>query len=384
MRITLGNSSLVSYQQGGGHWSWFLQYPLGLRALGHDVFWLELMQSTGERGHDMQLVRDFFARLAIYNLDKNCALLLFNEKLDFQPFDKCEAFGRDQRDVREIIRSTDLLLNFCSAVRQPLLSMFNYRALLDFDPGHLQVSALMCNLNIHDHHVCMTLGWRINVSGSEVPKLGIRWRTFDPCIYLPMWRAAGDPGVHAPFTSITQWTWEELPWNGGLVSVSKRAAYLKYREIPRLAGRPFELAANIGNDDPAGDRDHMREGGWHLAEPHDVVGTPAQYQEYIRASRAEFMCPKPIHLVMRTGWFSDRSIAYLASGRPVLAEDTGFSERLPTGAGLVAFRNAEEALAGIAEIDGNYERHRRAARDLAESVFDSRKCLTEMLSACGA
>lgn len=384
MRITLGNSSLVSYQQGGGLWSWFLQYPLALKALGHDVLWLELMQSTGIRDHDTRLVRDFFTRLAIYGLERNCALLMFAEKLDTQPFEKSEALGRDQGEVREFIRSSDLLLNFCCAIRQPMLSMFPYRALLDCDPGHLQVSALTWDLNIPDHNVWLTLGGRINAPGCEVPKLGVEWRTFESCVYLPMWQAASDPGVRAPITSITQWTWEELPWKGGLVSVSKRAAYLKYRELPQLAGRPFELAANIGANDPVGDREQMRQCGWGLVEPHDVAATPAQYQEYIRGSRAEFMCPKPIHVTMRTGWFSERSIAYLASGRPVLAEETGFGERIPTGAGLIAFRNVDEALMGIAEIDGNYERHRRAARELAESIFDSRKCVTEMLSACEA
>ena len=94
------------------------------------------------------------------------------------------------------------------------------------------------------------------------------------------------------------------------------------------------------------------------------------------------MCAKPIHVAMKTGWFSDRSIAYLASGRPVLAQETGFGERLPTGLGLLAFRDLAEAVAGVAEIDGNYARHSRAARELAESSFDSRKCLRDLLSAC--
>jgi hypothetical protein len=144
-----------------------------------------------------------------------------------------------------------------------------------------------------------------------------------------MWQAAPDPGSDAPFSSITQWTWEELWWQGRVLSVSKRTAYLKYLQLPRVAQRLFELAANIGSEDPAGDRRLFRENGWRIVDPHEVSGSPSQYQEYIRACRAEFMCPKPIHVEMKTGWFSDRSIAYLASGRPVLAEDTGFSERLP-------------------------------------------------------
>jgi hypothetical protein len=100
-------------------------------------------------------------------------------------------------------------------------------------------------------------------------------------------------------------------------------------------------------------------------------------------SRAEFVCPKPIHLQLNTGWFSDRSVAYLATGRPVIAEDTGFSGKLPADEGLLAFHNLEQATAAVAEVDGNYERHSRKARELAETYFDSRRCLTEMLSVCG-
>lgn len=384
MRIVLGNSSLVKYQQGGGHWSWFLQYPLGLKALRHDVFWIELLQSSGNRDSDLRIIRDFFERLTSYDLDCNCAVLLFDADLGFQPFETAEAFGRSMTDIRGIIGGADLLLNFCCAIRQPLLSMFKHRVLLDFDPGHLQVSALTCDLGIQDHHVLLTIGARVNAPGSTVPNLGRKWKTFEPFVYLPMWRTAPDPGPAAPFSSITQWTWEELYWQGRPLSVSKRTAYLRYVDLPQLARRPFALAANIGTSDPAGDRALLGEHGWTVADPHRVAGSLSQYQRYLRASRAEFMCPKPIHVEMKTGWFSDRSIAYLASGRPVLAEDTGFSERLPTGAGLIAFRDIGEAAAGVAEIDANYGRHSRAAREMAEDLFDSHNCLGAMLSACGA
>jgi hypothetical protein len=382
MRIVLGNSSLVKYQQGGGHWSWFLQYPLGLKALGHEVFWLELVQSSGQRENDLSLVRDFFDRLASYDLDRNCAVLLFSADLSFQPIETSEAFGRSYEEVQRIIRSADLLLNFCCAIRQPLLSSFKHRVLLDFDPGHLQLSALTWDLGIKDHDVFLTIGARINAPDSEVPTLGFKWRTFEPFVYLPMWHATPDPGPDAPFSSITQWTWEVLWWRGQVLSVSKRAAYLKYLDLPRVAGRSFELAANVGPEDPAGDGQLFHQNGWRIVDPHEVAGTPSQYREYIQTSRAEFMCAKPIHVEMKTGWFSDRSIAYLASARPVLAEDTGFTERLPTGTGLLAFRDINDAVAAVAEIDGNYDRHSRVAREIAADLFDSRRCLEAMLSVC--
>jgi hypothetical protein len=282
----------------------------------------------------------------------------------------------------DLIRSADLLLNFACAVRSPLLSMFKRRALLDFDPGHLQVAALDWDLALHEHDVVLTIGARLHAPDCAVPTLGLTWRTFEPVVYLPMWPVTAGPGPQAPFTSVTQWTWEELAWQGRPISVSKRTAYLEYLDLPRLARRPFELAANIGAADPTGDRALLHDHGWRVADPHRVSGSPEQYRDYIAASRAEFMCAKPIHVAMRTGWFSDRSVAYLASGRPVLAQETRFGDRLPTGRGLLAFRDMREALAGVAEIDGNYAAHCRAARELAEAFFDSTKSLTALLAAC--
>jgi hypothetical protein len=202
-------------------------------------------------------------------------------------------------------------------------------------------------------------------------------------VYLPLWEPSPDPGPEAPFTSITQWTWEELSLHGRVLSASKRLAYLRYADLPALAGRPFELAANIGESDPAGDRETMTRGGWRLADPHRIAPTPEAYRDYLRASRAELQCPKPVFKELKTGWFSDRSVAYMALGRPVLAEETGFSRRIPTDRGVLAFNDLESAKAGVAEIDANYAIHSRAARELACDLFDSRKQLNAMIEACG-
>ena len=383
MRIVLGDATLARYPDGGGHWCWFLQYALGLRALGHEVLVLELLRTSGQREHDLELIRGFFERMSQHGLADSAALLLFDASLDQQPLERGEPFGRSALAAKSAITDADLLLNFCCGVRQPLLSMFKRTALLDFDPGHLQVSALEWEMGIADHHVCLTVGSRIGTPQCEVPLLGRDWRFFEISLYLPMWQTSPDPGPDAPFSSITQWTWEDLRWRGGLVSVSKRAAYMSHAELPRMVPRPFELAANIGSSDPAGDRDYLRARGWRLVDPHQVAASVAQYQEYIRRSRAELMCPKPIHVELQTGWFSDRSIAYLASGRPVLAQETGFSDRLRVGAGLLSFHDLDEAAAGVLEIDRDYARHCRAARELVEDQFDSRRRLPEMLAACG-
>ncbi|HXW84554.1 MAG TPA: hypothetical protein VEJ86_09125, partial [Candidatus Binataceae bacterium] len=334
MRITLGNGSLAQYPPGGGHWSMFLQWPLGILSLGHKLFWIELLQKSADRDRDLRLIREFFARIARYGLAEHCALLLVPDK-DVQDLDRAEPFGRTRTEIAQAIRDTDLLWNHACAIREPLLSNFRRPVLIDTDPGHLQVSALSWDLGIKSHHAFLTVGSKIHHPDCAVPTLGLSWRSFLPPVHLPMWLREPDPGAEAPFSSITQWTWEELPFGGRTLSASKRAAYLAYAELPRHAGRSFELAANIGAEDPAQDRQTLRSGGWTLTEPHDVVATPELYREFIRRSRAELLCAKPIYRELNTGWFSDRSSCYLATGRPVLAEDTGFAAAIPAGHGLL-------------------------------------------------
>jgi hypothetical protein len=171
-------------------------------------------------------------------------------------------------------------------------------------------------------------------------------------------------------------------WLGDRVlSRSKRDAYLRYLDLPARTGLPFELAANIDPGDETGDRALLASHGWNWVHPHAKAGTPSAYRSYIAGSRAEFLCPKPIYAELRTGWFSDRSVCYLATGRPVVCEDTGFPERIPTGAGLFAFGDTEEAAAAVEDVHANYARHKAAARELAVELFDSRRRLAEMVEA---
>jgi hypothetical protein len=212
-----------------------------------------------------------------------------------------------------------------------------------------------------------------------VPRLGLKWGTYRPYVYMPMWPMT-DADPDAPFTSITQWSWEELAMEGRPLSLSKRASYIRIVELPKRTARPFELAANIGENDVADDRRLFARNGWRIVEPVSVAGTPKKYQEYLQKSRAEILCCKPIFRELNTGWISDRSVSYLASGRPVLAEDCGFNEHLPATRGMLSFASLNEAADRVAEIDGNYAAHSRAARDLAESYFGSRECLEEILN----
>jgi hypothetical protein len=385
LRLVLANGSLAQYPQGGGHWTVFLQYLLGLSALGHHLFWLELLKTTGNPTRDQKLIRIFLTRFRYYGLGANCAVLLVKGDLNRESLESMEVYGATKCQIQELIRRSDLLWNFCCTLRPPLLSMFKRRAVIDLDPGLLQVPALSYDFGLSGHEFFLTVGSNMSEPDCQVPDLGYTWYSFMPFVYLPSWNVAPDPGYEAPFSSVTQWTWNkiEIFHNERVLSISKRDAFLRYLEMPRRAGRGFELAANIHPRDVTGDRELLLGTGWTLVNPHRVAISPRTYQNYINKSRAEFSCPKPIYRQLNTGWFSDRSAAYLASGRPVLAEDTGFKHHIPIGSGLITFTDLDEASAGVAEIDGNYPRHARAARELAEEHLNAEKWLRSMLAACG-
>jgi hypothetical protein len=382
LRIVLANGSLAKYPQGGGHWSVFLQYLFGLDALGHQVFWLELLKSTGNRTRDRKLIDLFLSRFRRYGFGGRCAVLLVDTEFTHATLESAEVYGASPCRVRETIHRADLLWNFCCTLRPPFLTLFKRRALIDLDPGMVQIPALDRGYALSDHDTLLTLGSKIGDPDCAVPTQGRRWHRFLPFVHLPLWEAAPDPGKQAIFSSVTQWTWDEYWHENRLLSFSKRSAYLKYLDIPQKTGRVFELAANIHPRETTGDRELILNAGWWLANPNWVARSPARYRDYIRRSRAEFCCPKPFYKQFNTGWFSDRSAAYLATGRPVLAEDTGFSACLPTGLGLLTFKNLPEAVAGVQAIDGDYSRHMRAARELAEQYFNSQTWLPFMLRAC--
>lgn len=377
----LAGDFLVKYPEGGGHWTVFLQYLLGLRALGHDVWWLERFPSTGSPDRDARLLAAFFRRMDAHGFADRAVVLVAAPGVHDPALEDTERHGAAAGSIEEVARSADVAWNFTGALRARLLGLFRRRVLVDLDPGHLHVAAQSFDFAIDEHHAFLTVGLNVGAADCGVPRLGVEWRPFLPIVHTPLWRPCGDPGPDAPFTSVTHWTWETLPWGDRMLSVSKRDAYLRYVTLPEKIGRPVELAVHLDRDDRTGDRELLQRHGWRLVHAHDVAGSPAAYREYIARSRAELACPKPIHRELRTGWFSDRSVCYLASGRPVLMEDTGFGDRLPTGEGLVVFHDLDEAAAGVAAIDADHARHARAARALAEDLFASERQLPAMIDA---
>ena len=236
LRIILADGSLAGYPRGGGHWSALLQYFVGLLDLGHDVVWLELLKSTDDPAADRQWIDGFLRRFQATAFGDRCAILYY----DGEPsLESARVHGLDAAQIRELVRSADLMWNLACGVREPLLSAFRHPVLVDLDPGHLQVSALTWDLDIASHRAFLTVGTKMHDADCGVPTLGVSWTPFLPFVYLPWWPMAPDPGPQAPVTSVTQWTWEQLWWGDRVLSVSKRDAY------------PHDITCRIASHDPS-------------------------------------------------------------------------------------------------------------------------------------
>jgi hypothetical protein len=263
-----------------------------------------------------------------------------------------------------------------------ILGRARQRVFVDIDPGFGQIWS---DLGLHDpfrgHDVHVTIGENIDGSDCGIPTLGLNWLTTRQPVVLEYWPAR--PANGGRWTSIASWrgAYGPLEYHGKRYGLRVHE-FRKFIELPHLIAEPMEIALEI-HPDEVGDLSRLTDNDWRLADPKAVAGDPWAYQSYLQGSRGEFTVAKNLYVEAKTGWFSDRSICYLASGRPVVAQETGYSGHLPTGEGLLPFTTPEEAVNAIDEVSGNYPRHARAARTLAEEFFASDKVLGRLLAMLG-
>jgi len=268
-------------------------------------------------------------------------------------------------------------MGFCSRAELAVEGPWTF---LDLDPGYPQMwreLGLADLLAGHDRFV--TLGANVGRPECAIPDCGVEWIATPPPVDLARWTPTWVDEPGRAFTTVATW---RNPYGtvafDGVTYGSRVHEFRRFVELPRLVGAEFELALDI---DAAETRDlrALEANGWRLVDPRRVAGTPAAYRDYIRGSRAELCVAQQMYVATRSGWLSDRSVCYLASGKPVLAQDTGLRDRYPVGEGLLVFSTVEEAAAGVEEIERDYERHSAAARALAEQHFDARKVLGRLL-----
>jgi hypothetical protein len=375
--------SLAQRPRHGGHTWVLLQYLLGFRRFGWDVMFLDRLEPemcVDAGGQPCQFERSsnlryFLEVMEDFGLRDDFALI----------YDHGERFvGLSRERVLERTRSSVLLLNVMGFLDDTeVLSCAPRRVFLDIDPGFGQMwhaLGLADPFQGHDDHV--TIGENIGRPGCEIPTCGLNWMTTPQPVVLDHWRP-NDKSASESFTSVASWRGPYGPVEyGGRTYGLRVHEFRKFAQLPRLSGRSFELALDIH---PAEENDLalLADNGWSLVDPSLVAGEPWAYQAYIQGSMAEFMVAKNMYVQGNSGWLSERSLCYLASGKPVLAQDTGFTQHYPTGEGLLAFTTVEEASSGVEEISRNRAHHARAARALAEDYFDSDKVLGRLLGKLG-
>jgi len=370
---------LVRGPLGGLAWH-HLQYVLGLARLGHDVHFLE---DSDDYPSCYDPRRDVVDANPSYGLGFTAhAFDTLGMPDRWAYFDAHTArwLGPAAPRALEVCAGAELLLNV-SGVNplRPWLAHVPHRVFIDTDPAFTQIRHLT-DPAAHALALAHTAFFTFaeNIAESTVPDDGIAWQPTRQPIVLDAWPVTpGPPGGR--FTTVMQWDSYRARDYGGRRYGMKSDSFAPYFDLPERAGPLFELALGSAT----APRELLETKGWLLRDPRPPTRDPWEYQRYIRQSKGEWSVAKQGYVVTNSGWFSERSAAWLASGRPVVTQDTGFSRRLPVGAGLLSFTTPEEALAAIGEVGRNYESHCRNAREIAVACFDARPVLTQLLARSG-
>lgn len=377
--IVISAYGVANYPQGGGHFWVYLQYALGLQLLGHDVYWLEAFLTKGREEQEAAALTTFLARMQRYGLGGRCLLYRTRHK---EP--SCEApteyLNSTRSEAEAIFGRADLLLNFHYAVSPALLAHFRRTALVDIDPGLLQFWITRGQLSVPHHGHYFTIGEGVGQPGGRIPADGLPWIHIRPAICLECWPYIFNPLCEA-FTTVS--TWDSSDWvvdDNEAYENTKRVAFLEFADLPRMTPDPLELALVLRTEQDRQERRNLENCGWRIRQACEVAGTPEMYQAYIQGSRGEFSCAKPSYIKQQTGWISDRTLCYLASGKPVVVQHTGSSSFLPNGEGMFRFSTLQQAVDALKTINIDYRLHSQAARQIAETHFDSKKVLSEILS----
>jgi hypothetical protein len=382
--IFVGSAFVAQYPQGGGNFWVPLQYLLGLRELGYDAWWLEVLWTRGDPALDRAYIDDFLAHVRAFGVADRVVVGYFATGSKDEPAGPPVYIGMDEAELAARKRDA-LLLNMVHSFTRPLREGFGRTALFDLDPGAFQIWAAQWDMGVGSHDVYLTIGKNLGEPDSPIPLHGVPWRRVWPAVHLPEWPVQPPlaPGAGA-YTTVTQWWSNSWAYLGDeTYDCNKRAGFLPILPLPARAGVRVELAANV-HPNERDDRAQLAANGWTLFDPHAVAGTPEAFRRFVQGSRGEVSAAKPSYVKARAGWISDRTICYLASGRPCVVEATGAEAHLPASGGLRFFSSLDDAVEAVRAIEADHAAASRAARALAEEVFATRVAIPALLAAAGA
>ncbi len=372
---------------GGVIWQ-HLHYIMGLQRLGHEVFYIE--DSTAHPYHP--LIGDYVADWS-YTAEAMPRLARrfgFEDHWGFRAryLDDHPTAGLSGARIDEIYREADALINVCG--EQELHDdVLQCRRLIyiESDPGKEQclidtTPDAPIRHTLGQYHAVFTFGENIGTEHFPVPLHGIRWMPTRQPVVTDCWRADSPPPAGAVFTSVANWNTKgkDIEWRGDTYVWSKAKEFLRFLEAPAAIGEPVEMATNIHD---TATRELLIPKGWRVVEAAPISIDADGYVAYVRGSKGEFTVAKDQYVRLNTAWFSDRTACYLAAGRPVITQETGFTRLYGGTAGLFAFRTLEEIAEAAREIQGDYARHSRAAFEIATEHFEATKVLASLLGRAG-
>jgi hypothetical protein len=368
-----------------GHAWVFLNWLVGLRSLGFDVTFVDRLEPEmqvrpdhpAERSAEWRWLRDVMGAGA---LEDSVALLVDSGRT---------SIGLDRTQLLDRCRRADVLFNVMGYLDDDelLAAVAGPRVFVDIDPGFPQMwRALgLCDL-FAGHDAFVTVGLAVGTPESAVPTCGLRWITTPPPVAFELWPAVPRVGPRdvLRITEVASWRGPNGPVEFEGVTYGLRAHELRrYASLPQqVPGASLEIALDIDPPDAA-DVSLLRKGGWKVENPRRLVPSLDDYRRYLADSDLEFSVAKQMYVRSRGGWFSDRSACYLATGRPVVAQNTGYAAHLPTGEGLMAFSDPPQARAALEDVSRDIVRHSDAARKVAEEQFDARTVLRRLIEQVG-
>jgi hypothetical protein len=376
--VFLGGGFAAKYLQGGGNFSVPLQWMLGLHRLKLNAIWLEHLPSEGNSRDDQRKIDNFQRQLRAHGLGGRYCLLYHKTPDSAHDLDALQCIGISKRELLDRLAGPNTILNLSYSIHPPLLLKFERRIFCDLDPSEIIYWMTQMEMGQSTHHEFWTIGLNVNSADCRLPKGSLNWKTFYPLVDTKLYRP--QPRPRSPkFTTIGQWYWGgAVEINGEFPDLSKKYAFEQYLDLPRrVPDAKFELAMFMNPDDP--ERERLRKRGWHIVDPHRVVRTPAKYRRYLARAFGEFTAIKGVDVSWKTGWLSDRAAAFLATGRPVITENSGAEKYLPQVNGFHFVGNLDAAVAAIEDVLAHWPRRSREARDCAVEIFDSAKNLRKIL-----
>ena len=393
--------TLASDPYAGMAWM-HMQIAAGLQRLGHDVYYMEVTSVWPYDPVRASRVQD--DAYAVPYLARTAERFGLRDRWAYRRSYSDKGWvGMPRHRAEALLSSADAVFNVTGTSRFAEEGLKTGRLVyVGTDPVYPEIRFAEgdedVRRTIDEHDDVVTYGENIGMPGCLIPPLPrMRARTRQP-VLLDLWEA-GAP-ARREFTTVANWRQggRDVQFAGETYTWSKHHEFLRLVELPRLARRPVELAMGLvpyaptrhGPNDAVPalgmlDEEHrlLRENGWQLADSHAFSTDPWAYRDYVVSSRGEFTVARDLNVRLHSGWFSERSACYLAAGRPVITQDTGFGSVLPTGEGLFAFNTMDDVLSAFETVDADYSRHSRAARAIAEDYFRAQTVLARLLQDLG-